>query len=362
MDLQIIDLQNPLWGETLKKLRHDVYHLPEYVKLEAERNNTTAEAFVFIEDEIGDEKIIFVPYLLRSCNDILNGEGATEELFDVVSPYGYPGILLSEAARNSPEFIETALSKLKYLFREKNICSAFFRLHPILSNNFTDIFPEDTFTDNGKTVSIDLTLSEEKIWAKTRKGHQSTINKCKRLGFTGKIVPFGEYIHEFIEIYTETMNRVQAKESYYFDETYFHQLLNLGDRLHLGIVEMNDEIACTSLFFESCGIVQAHLGGTTNKYISQSPFNYLLHYVRLWAKERGNEFLHIGGGIGGSSEDSLYTFKSGFSKQRHTFLTLRLITNEEKYQHLINLRMNHLNLPSTKFTESSFFPAYRLSI
>jgi hypothetical protein len=356
MSGQVIDSQNDLWRETLQKLRHDVYHLPEYVQLEAERNHTKSEAFVFTEND----KIFFVPYLLRSCNDISAGK-IHEEIFDVISPYGYPGILVNEAATNSPEFIDTAFSKLKYLFRERNICSAFFRLHPLLSNKFTEIFPKDTFTENGQTVSIDLTLSEGQIWAKTRKGHQSTINKCKRLGFTGRMVPFKEYMHEFMAIYAETMNRVQAKDSYYFDEDYFHQLLKLGDHLHLGIVEMEDEIACTSLFFESCGIVQAHLGGTTDKYISQSPFNYLLHYVRLWAKERGNEFLHIGGGVGGSPEDSLYKFKSGFSKQRHSFFTLRLIADEEKYQDLIDIRKENLDLPSEIFSKSSFFPAYRIS-
>lgn len=356
MSAQVIDSQNDLWRETLQKLRHDVYHLPEYVQLEAERSHTKSKAFVFTEDD----KIFFVPYLLRSCNDIISGK-TDEEIFDVVSPYGYPGILLNEAATNCPEFIDLALSKLKYLFRERNICSAFFRLHPIFSEKFTEIFPKDTLTENGKTVSIDLTLSEEKIWAKTRKGHQSTINKCKRLGFQGKMVPFGEHMHEFMSVYTETMNRVQAKDSYYFTENYFHQLLKLGDNLHLCIVEMEDEIACTCLFFESCGVVQAHLGGTIDKYISQSPFNYLLHYVRLWAKARGNEFLHIGGGIGGSTEDSLYKFKSGFSKQRHDFFTLRLITDEEKYQDLINFRKASLKLPSEKFTKTSFFPAYRIS-
>jgi len=30
MNVQIIDLLNPLWQETLQKLRHDTYHLPEY--------------------------------------------------------------------------------------------------------------------------------------------------------------------------------------------------------------------------------------------------------------------------------------------------------------------------------------------
>jgi hypothetical protein len=85
----------------------------------------------------------------------------------------------------------------------------------------------------------------------------------------------------------------------------------------------------------------------------------LLHFVRLWAKERGNEFLHLGGGVGGTKEDKLYVFKSGFSRQRHPFLTLRLITDEEKYLHLTHLRAKALNMQVDSLLNSSFFPAYR---
>ena len=67
MSVQVISSQDSLWRETLQKLRHDVYHFPEYLQLEAERNHTKSEAFLFTEDD----KIFFVPYLLRSCNDIL---------------------------------------------------------------------------------------------------------------------------------------------------------------------------------------------------------------------------------------------------------------------------------------------------
>jgi hypothetical protein len=50
----------------------------------------------------------------------------------------------------------------------------------------------------------------------------------------------------------------------------------------------------------------------------------------------------IWGGVGGG-KDSLYHFKAGFSKQTHTFLTLRLIIDEEKYSHLLELRAKSLN-------------------
>ncbi|MEM6612205.1 MAG: GNAT family N-acetyltransferase, partial [Cyanobacteria bacterium P01_C01_bin.72] len=198
------------------------------------------------------------------------------------------------------------------------------------------------------------------IWAKTRRGHQSTINKCMRLGFTARTVSFADYIEEFMAIYEETMDRVQAQDSYYFSRDYFEGLLKLGSKIHLGIIELSDEIVCACLFFESCGIVQAHLGGTKTEFLKQSPFNLLLHHMRLWAKERGNQYLHIGGGVGGN-KDNLYTFKSGFSKQRHEFYTLRSIVDAAKYNELVQLRAKAIAKSAEELAQSPFFPAYRAS-
>lgn len=354
MNAQIIDLQHPLWMQTLAKLRHDVYHLPKYVAAEAQRTQTTPAAVVIFE---GD-KFFFLPYLLRQCCDII-AESAAQG-FDIVSPYGYPGILLSEAAMHTPGFPDLAMQELQKVLKAQGICSAFVRLHPILNQNFTAIFAPDTFIHKGETISVDLTLSEAEIWAHTRKGHQSTINKCKRLGYTARMVPCVEYMDILKAVYVETMNRVSARQLYYFDDDYFNNLLDLGEKIHLCIVEQAQEIAAACLFFEWCGIVQAHLGGTRDQFIEQSPFNLLLDYVRYWAKARGNKFLHLGGGVGGNV-DSLYKFKSGFSRQKHEFLTLRLITDAEKYHNLVKLRAQALNIQSEELLEKEFFPAYRFS-
>ena len=354
MLLETLEPKNPLWQTTLNRLTHDVYHLPHYVWLDAQRTHTIPEA-ILIQD--GD-RVFFAPYHMRSCSEIKGLEAIAPDTYDLISPYGYPSILLSEAAQQDSEFANAALAEFKQTLQKRGVCSAFFRLHPILSENFTEIFAPDTFYDNGQTVSIDLTLDEGQIWAKTRRGHQSTINKCQRLGLVGKTVSFAEYFEPFIAIYEETMDRVKAKEMYYFSRDYFQQLLQLGDRLHLGIVEAEGEMVCASLFFESCGIVQAHLGGTKTEFLKKSPFNLLLHHMRLWAKERGNTHLHIGGGVGGK-KDNLFTFKSGFSKQRHQFLTAGLVFDKAKYQELTAARAKALEKTPQQLIDSEFFPAYR---
>lgn len=354
MFVEILDLASPLWRETLQKLRHDTYHLPEYVAIEAKRNQTIGEALLVSRKD----KIFFVPYLLRSCNHLASFSEQVEETFDVLSPYGFPGILLSDSARKDPEFVRQAFREFQQGLKSRGVCSAFLRLHPILSDKFPELFPPHTLTDNGETVSVDLSLDEAQIWTHTRKGHKSTINKCKRLGLVGNTVNLADYMDEFLAIYYETMDRVEAKDVYYFERDYFNDLLELGDAVHLVTVESDNQIVCASVFFERCGIVQAHLGGTKTEFLWQSPFSLVFHHARLWAKSRGNEFMHIGGGVGGG-KDKLSTFKTGFSRQRHQFFTMRLVIDEAKYNHLVSLKAAAKNIAPTLLRESNFFPAYR---
>lgn len=353
--MQIIDPSHRLWSETLQKLCHDFYHLPEYASLEAQRIGAVPEA-VWIEEE---NKTFFLPYLLRRCPDEFSAAFTASDIFDAVSPYGYAGILLSDAATDSSNFIKLAINQLINSFRNQNICSAFIRLHPVLNQNLSQIYSSEAYRIHSETVSIDLTLSDTEIWHQTRPEHRNKINKCKRAGFVARIVRPSLYIHDFIAIYKETMDRVSASRFFYFSELYFLDLLEaLGEKLHLCIVECDRQIVCAGLFTECCGIVQYHLGGTKQEFLKRSPSTLMFDHVRHWAKERGNSVFHLGGGVGGA-QDSLHHFKAGFSKQRQSLSMLRLITDPEIYHHLVELRAKSLNTSPAHLLETDFFPAYR---
>jgi hypothetical protein len=355
MDIKIIDLANPLWLETLKCLSHDVYHLPAYVYLEAKRIQAIPEA-ILIED---GEKIFFLPYLLRRCDNVFDSDFAPQnEVFDVISPYGYPGFLLSEAALNTPNFLNFAIKQLTSVFCSKKVCSAFLRLHPILNYYLDELLALNNCYIQGETISIDLTLSATEIWQHTRSEHRTHINRCKRTGFTAKMVNFLEHIDDFITVYNQTMDRVAAKNYFYFDHEYYTELANMYPQIHLCIVELDHQVACAGIFTECCGIVQYHLGGTNNNFLKQAPSKLMFDYVRFWAKERKNKYLHLGGGLG-AAKDSLYNFKAGFSKQRHQFLTMRLITDTQRYFELVDFRAKNLQISPESLIKSNFFPAYR---
>jgi Acetyltransferase (GNAT) domain len=301
MDLHILEVSDPRWLQTLRSLRHDIYQLPGYVSVEAKRTGTVAEAIVVAE---GD-KIMFIPYLLRHCDPLTVEEStpnstspSTQPLLDALSPYGYPGVLLSESAVHTPGFADGALQAVKQALYEKGVCSLFLRLHPILNQEIEALFAPEFFTANGRTVAIDLTLSEAQLWNHTKPDHRNKINRCRHLGLTARMVPVPDLLESFIEIYQDTMQRVEATAGYLeFDHAYFLQLYEaLGDMLHLCVVEQDNQIISAGLYTECNGIVQAIFGGTLTNFLKLSPTTLETDYVRHWAKARGNQWLHLGGG------------------------------------------------------------------
>ena len=358
VSIETISTTDAIWQKCLDTIPHDFYHLPGYLELEAKRHNATAEAII-IKD---GESIFFLPYLIRNCCQIADSiEFDKAEIYDVISPYGYPGMLVSKAGENSC-FIKKCWQSIHQHWQDRNICSAFIRLHPLL-NDYIDplVHGTDRFVvcDRGDVVICDLTQNLESIWQQMRKNHRTKINKLKRSGFQTKIVPIDKYLDVFIDIYQETMNRVHATSTYFFTRTYFEDLIAaLGERLYLCIVELDGEIVAAMLITEFSGIVQYHLGGTRTNFLAQSPTTLAFDYIINWAKQRGNNYFNLGGGLGGS-HDSLYHFKIGFSKMTRAFVTIRYIVDRDSYEYLTKVRAKYLQRTVLEIKSSSFFPAYR---
>ena len=237
--------------------------------------------------------------------------------------------------------------------REAGLVSAFVRLHPLLN-------PEPplgigVLVQHGETVSVDLALSKEALWVQTRLNHRRDITRALRLGFVARMDEEWRHLETFTHLYRATMARRSAAPFYYFDDAYFDGLRDaLGESLHLCVVEKDGGIAAAGLFVETNGIVEYHLSGTDDAFRTVQPTKLMMHFVRGWAKDRGNRVLHLGGGVGGY-RDSLLQFKVGFSPRHHVFATLRMIIDEREYLRLVAARDPELDPDAG----SGFFPPYR---
>jgi hypothetical protein len=106
------------------------------------------------------------------------------------------------------------------------------------------------------------------------------------------------------------------------------------------------------------GIVHAHLVGTDERHQRLSPLKVMLDDARIWARERGNRVLHLGGGRGGR-EDSLLAFKGRFSPRRHAFHTGRWILDASRYAELTERRSRFATERGLAAGDPGWFPAYR---
>ncbi|MGO8689424.1 MAG: GNAT family N-acetyltransferase [Thermoguttaceae bacterium] len=331
---------------------HDFYHLPGYLRLSAENEGGSAQAFVADD---GQHRL-FVPLIVRPID--LNG-AAGGTLCDATSPYGYPSPLLaggrSEEERTA--FLDRALESLLAALQERRVVSLYLRLHPLLPLPQEPFRRQGTLVRHGETVFVDLTQSEEEWWRQTRSQYRRYINHTKQLGYVAEIDQHWSRFDEFFDLYTETMHRVNADPYYFFSRGYFHQLRDaLGDRLHLCIVRFGESLACAGTFSEVCGIVQAHLGGRREEKPTVAPTKLMMHFIRCWAKERGNRVFHLGGGLG-AKNDSLFFYKCGFSSLRGEFLTWRAVLRADTYQALV-AQWPRITGVQTEFADD-FFPAYR---
>ena len=278
---------------------------------------------------------------------------AGDEVYDVVSPYGYPGLLLSDAARMAPAFAREAMHRLSETLRDMGVCSAFFRMHPLLSDGLSELFPEGFFTPAGATVAMDLTVDDRELWKAIRDGHQWTIKKCKKLGFVPRMVSLREHIDLVMEIYWETMDRVQAKESYYFGREYFARLGEMPGQVHCCVVESERQQAAACIFFECGGIVQAHLGGTRSEFLT-IPFHLLLYSRRDGPSPEA--IVTCTSGVASVAPTTACSNSNAGSLGALSFSTLRLITDEGKYRELTKRRAQAANVLVEDVSCRDFFP------
>ncbi len=338
MRAELIDVDAPAWATFLAATRHDFYHLPGYVALCAtqERGRPCA---LHVTSGRGS---MLLPLVLRE----IPGGG-----IDATSPYGYPGPLVT--GPGDPALLADALRAGVEHLAGHGVVAAFVRLHPLL--NAEPPTAIGTLVQHGETVSVDLAQPADALWAQTRMNHRRDITRAQHLGYAARMDEEWEHLGTFRDLYRDTMARNAASPWYFFEDAYFDGLRTaLGGHLHLCVIEGEGGVAAAGLFGETGGIVEYHLSGTSEAARHVQPTKLMMHFVRGWAKERGNWSLHLGGGVGGRA-DSLFQFKVGFSPLQHPFHTLRIVVDEERYAALVAARDPGID-PADR---TGFFPLYR---
>jgi hypothetical protein len=343
---EIIEPADARWSEVLDSTRHDFHHLPAYCELAAWEAGARAAAF----HAECDGATILLPVLLSEV------PGGT--LQDALSPYGYPAPLFRAPPDAPAGAFTRCIEAIGEHARSAGIVAAFVRMHPLLDADDASLRSAGDLMDHGSTVTVNL----RHPWASVEKGIRSGMRyDIRKLVASGYRVSHNDWrrYRPFGAIYRETMTRVGADERYLFTDEYLARLrLALGDRLHLFVAEDGEgETAAAGLFTRCCGIVQYHLSGSDSRHLSRAPTKLLVHEALRWAHEDGAHVAHLGGGVG-SSEDALFRFKAGFSKDRAHFRTWRAVFDAPAYDGL----MASWRARTGATEPGSFFPGYRAPV
>jgi len=346
--------QSAEWLAVLSRMKaYDFYHLPSYHKLAEKQGEGTAELFVHRDGEY----VIAIPLLLRPVSAIQGLEQVGNGLVDGTSVYGYSGPIASH--EEIPQSVVTDFqTSLKEKLLSMKAVSLFARLHPLL-NQTPLLSGIGVLVNHGTTISIDLSLPEQTQLAQYRKDHKQGIRKLREMGAVCELDTGRVHLNEFIDLYCRNMERVGAKAEYFFPRSYFEDLMSSTDgKVDLFVCTIQGEIASAALFLQCGTIIQYHLSATSDKYLRYAPIKLLLDTVRHWGIEQGAKIFHLGGGVG-SSADSLFMFKAGFSPSRHDFFTWRWILSESEYKKLTASKAGIKEEELSHLPLNDYFPAYR---
>lgn len=331
------------WNKELELLKDvDFYHTYDYHHLSKNSN----ESAVLIKYTDGSTSL-FLPLLIRDIDNSIYK--------DATSVYGYSGVL---SLNMSDKFkTEEFYKELNVFFNDYKIISVFSRLHPFVNHQEAILSGLGTVANLGKVVYIDLTDTIENQRKMFNKRMKSYLN-ASRKSCTVIESKLENHLQTFIKLYHENMKRVDADTNYFFEDSYFHQLLTSTDfstKLYLCSHNETQQIIGGALFIEKGGMVQYHLSGYDEDYHDLNAIKLIIDEVRIRSTQNNFTFLNLGGGRG-SKEDSLFTFKKCFSKNTKQFKIWKYIVNEEVYGALVQKYLG-----SSLMTESNeFFPAYRV--
>lgn len=326
------------WDDIIERCDQvDFYHTYDY-HIIAKNDLDKAILCTFIFEEV----IIAIPLLIRKIENT--------NYFDATSVYGYAGPV-SKGITNKFDNDRFKKILLDHLFDSK-IVAVFSRLNPFIPSQEIILNNIGIIKNKGKVVAIDLSKPTDDQRSAYHKRLKTYINMARR-ECDIKIGSSDKDLKDFLEIYWENMDRVKADKFYFFDSDYFKALINSTSFKTIILLAREKESGRTiagNMFVIKNGIVQYHLSGTRNDSLRLMPNKLLIDEMRINATKASNKVFNLGGGIGGSSEDSLFKFKSSFSKDLRVFKVWNLIVDQEKYNELLKSKLK---------VKSDFFPEYR---
>jgi hypothetical protein len=339
-------------------LAPDVYYRPGYVGAYQSLGHGLPVALLV---ETKEMRALF-PLLLRPLSDLqfaVDVDG-----FDAVTPYGYGGLLLMDGRKYPDvEHVRELFQVLRNWCREERVISVLLRLHPVLRQEtwVNSVSDEETRLHScGLTTAVDLSRWNDSTGCidTFHKGRRSDLSFARRKLRVTSAVEFGtlvEDLRHFYELYEYRMNVIGAADFYHFPLAYYDSLAEgLGSRLEVIVAWLRDEPVGAALFMADRTLAHYHLSATNEIGRAFKATTLIVNAAADWARRRGCQYLHLGGGAAG--KDGLFAFKASFGGEVFPYSFLTIVNDRKKYDEMLRRRIADPKLPSLR---NHFFPEYR---
>lgn len=264
---------------------------------------------------------------------------------DAISPYGYPGLVLSSRGRNSHRYAATnataegdgALDPASIDFSDTGLVSVFLR-HTLAAPPLA-----------GATARNVVQIADPQLPAKSRPSDRRQVRRNLDAGYELELVAASATTAEqraaFLDLYEQTMRRTDAAPQYFFTAAYFDRILEAEATWLVLALAPGGEPAAASIAAVSDGFLHYYLSGSADSQLRDSPMKNVVAHLVEHAAELGLP-LNLGGGI--TRGDALEEFKRGFANREQAWHTSELVCDPTAYDRL-----------SAGRESSGFFPAYR---
>ena len=253
---------------------------------------------------------------------------------DAITPYGYGG----PVGRAVREFWRA----YDEWCRANGVVTTFVRFHPLYGNA-----REAPIHVEPLAPTIGWRLGQADLAAGMHLNHRRAVRKAQKAGVT---VTAGEGVGGFVPLYEETMRRAGAAPFYFFGTAYWRALECAG--VVRFDAQVGGDVVASALCLASPPWLHYHLGASSDEGRRIGAMHLLFLEAATWARERGYERFHLGGGVGGR-EDSLHEFKRRFDPGGLVEAAVgKAVHDEEAYA----------RLTGGTATLDGFFPAYRATV
>lgn len=324
----------------------DIYYQRDYVALYKKEDESIFE-FEFKEGES-----YFYNIALKRPIKQIGALSVDEGYCDLETAYGYGGYLTNST---DVSFVERALAAYKQQCLSERIIAEFIRFNPLNSfpQQYSQLLP---FNVHDRNTVITAAASYDVVSAQYKSSLKRNIRKASQSALEFYQVQENKehYADDFYQLYVKTMNKNQAQSFYYFDKTYFEQLLALESCL-LFYVRYQGKIVNMILVLAGQECWYYHLGATDPDYYSLNTNPFMFDRIISLACDQ-TKTLYFGGGTGADENDPLLVFKKKFSPTTLPFYIAGNIHNRDVYNRYVK------TFDQQSPQSIRYFLKYRLSI